>query len=188
MSKIFFFILFLSIIIQAYTYSREDGVAYARAHVHNINHQCGNYISCTPCSYWGSEHCGYAGAGGDCANFVSQCLEAGGLERDDTWYPDSYAWIRVVNLRNYLVDTLGYRIINNASPDDLSVGDVLVYGDNHVAIVVRADSGALEVAQHTSDRLYSTTTSSWWTRKRVMLCGGADQGGFSSCSVIKMNG
>ena len=59
-------------------YSREGGVEYARAHVHNINHQCGYYTDCTPCSYWGSEHCGYSGNGGDCANFVSQCLVLGG--------------------------------------------------------------------------------------------------------------
>ena len=78
MSKIFIFILFLTLYIQTYTYSREGGVEYARAHVHNINHECGNYLSCTPCSYWGSEHCGYTGAGGDCANFVSQCLVLGG--------------------------------------------------------------------------------------------------------------
>ena len=72
-------ILLLSILlISVYSYSRDGGVKYAREHVHNINHQCGTYSACTPCSYWGSEHCGYSGNGGDCANFVSQCLVLGG--------------------------------------------------------------------------------------------------------------
>lgn len=34
--------------------------------------------SCSPWSYWGEESCGYPSHGGDCANFVSQCLLAGG--------------------------------------------------------------------------------------------------------------
>lgn len=32
--------------------------------------------------------------GNDCANFVSQCLVAGGLQTDGTWYAYSRAWIR----------------------------------------------------------------------------------------------
>ena len=72
-------ILLLSILlISVYTCSRDGGVKYAKDHVHNINHKCGTYSACIPCSYWGSEHCGYTSNGGDCANFVSQCVVLGG--------------------------------------------------------------------------------------------------------------
>ena len=43
-------ILLLSILfISVYSYSRDGGVKYARAHVHNINHKCGTH---SIQSYW----------------------------------------------------------------------------------------------------------------------------------------
>ena len=60
-------------------YSRTDAIAYARKYAHSINHVCGeDHLDCSPAAYFGDEHCGYEGAGGDCANFVSQCLVLGG--------------------------------------------------------------------------------------------------------------
>ncbi len=41
----------------------------------------------------------------DCANFVSQCLVAGGLGTNNTWKPKSTAWVRASALRDYLVST-----------------------------------------------------------------------------------
>lgn len=41
--------------------------------------------------------------GGDCTNFVSQCLNAGGLETNNNWTPYSTSWINVNSLRDYLV-------------------------------------------------------------------------------------
>ena len=167
MSKIFFFILFLSIIIQAFTYSREDGVAYARAHVHNINHQCGNYISCTPCSYWGSEHCGYAGAGGDCANFVSQCLVLGGgypkLTGSDNCrgYPCGFEEPGAKRLGSCLAGqgwtrTCGYL---QAPPSNIQAGDVLIYHkdncdsfDAHAVYVTQGGSNPL-ITCHSNEQL-----------------------------------
>ena len=44
------------------------------------NHKCsGKYTDCNPYSYFGGEHCSYGSHGGDCANFVSQCLISGTL-------------------------------------------------------------------------------------------------------------
>ncbi|GGE53711.1 amidase domain-containing protein [Priestia taiwanensis] len=46
----------------------------------------------------------------DCTNFVSQALVAGGVRQDGTWFSkgvgkaDSNAWVRVLELRNWLVN------------------------------------------------------------------------------------
>lgn len=39
----------------------------------------------------------------DCSNFVSNALHHGGLPKDGTWYKGSNAWIRVLELRNWLI-------------------------------------------------------------------------------------
>lgn len=49
------------------------------------------------------EYSNWNGNGGDCANFVSQCIEAGGVLPDDTWYKDSKIWISTSKLANYMV-------------------------------------------------------------------------------------
>lgn len=50
----------------------------------------------------------------DCANFVSQCLGAGGLQRTTTWKPDEYAWVNAKGLANYLI-SLGYSSVRATS-------------------------------------------------------------------------
>ena len=72
------FLLLISLIISAFSYDRNGAINYAYTYAESPNHQCGNYEACTPCSSWGSEACGYESHGGDCANFVSQCLVLGG--------------------------------------------------------------------------------------------------------------
>ena len=71
-------LLFLSLLILSFTYDRDAAVNYAYQYAKTPNHKCGNYLKCTPASYFGREACGYESHGGDCANFVSQCLVLGG--------------------------------------------------------------------------------------------------------------
>ena len=63
-------------------YLRNDAVEYARQNYNKNNHECGNntddYLKCSPFAYFGNEFCNYDSHGGDCANFVSQCLVYGG--------------------------------------------------------------------------------------------------------------
>ena len=73
--KIIFLISFLFYI---FSYNKKKAVEYAYKYASIPNHQCGNYINCTPCSYYGNEACNYTFHGGDSANFVSQCLVLGG--------------------------------------------------------------------------------------------------------------
>lgn len=42
--------------------------------------------------------------GADCTNFVSKAINKGGIPTDGTWYQDSNAWIRVIELKDWLLN------------------------------------------------------------------------------------
>ena len=67
--------------------------------------------------------------GNDCANFVSQCLVAGGLQTDGTWYAYSRAWIRADYLLEWFRAKSEYKnlIVRNPSPSEVKRGDPLFY-------------------------------------------------------------
>lgn len=83
--------------VSAYTYNGRDARRYANQHALNPNPD-------------------YREFSGDCANFVSQCLYAGGIPQDKTWfYKTGYiagigyseAWASANGLKNYLKNNLG---------------------------------------------------------------------------------
>lgn len=56
----------------------------------------------------------FDGIGGDCANFISQIIHAGGINKTDTWRPYTHAWIRVEDLYSYLINKkLGFTLPND---------------------------------------------------------------------------
>ncbi len=121
------------------SYDRQAAYNYAMQWWNSCNHVCGDYKSCTPWSYWGWECCGYSSHGGDCANFVSQCLIAGGhpyLNTGDPCrgYPCGKEEISAKRLGDCLVSkgwkrTCGYHA---PPPSDIDVGDVLIlYYNKH---------------------------------------------------------
>ncbi|MDR3596255.1 amidase domain-containing protein [Clostridium sp.] len=57
----------------------------------------------------------FGGIGGDCANFISQIIHAGGISKTYTWTPYTNAWIRVENLYSYMIGkNLGTAIPNDS--------------------------------------------------------------------------
>lgn len=105
----------------------------------------------------------YAGQGGDCANFVSQCLYAGGIPSDSTWYKDSVSWINNVSLREYLSGKgYGY-LIEDPDPSQIEAGDLLFYKwksysdrTNHVVVCVGKNaSGTPIIDSHTARQLHA---------------------------------
>ena len=76
-------ILSIILLIEIITYDRNKAVEYAQKYANSVNHDCNkSRWSCSPYGYFGSEKCKYKkdkDAFGDCANFVSQCLIAGGM-------------------------------------------------------------------------------------------------------------
>lgn len=148
-------------------YTRSYAVEYAKNHVHNINHKCGVYTACTPCSYFGNEHCGYGDAGGgDCANFVSQCLVLGGghpklIGGSCRGYPCGFEEVGAKRLADCLKEkgwtsTCGYL---QKPPSNLKVGDVLIYASDgcggwnaHATIVTQAGSSP-KITCHSDEQL-----------------------------------
>lgn len=104
---------------------------------------------------------GNSGDGTDCANFVSQCLYAGGLKTGSDWYftydregkrYGNGAWIRVGEMMSMLRNR-GYTGISNPSMNDIHVGDVIFINNNtHVMIVTGRGDGWLEYCAHSTDR------------------------------------
>ncbi len=149
-------------------YSREDAVNYARKWAHSVNHDCsGDYLDCTPASYFGSEHCGYEGAGGDCANFVSQCLVLGGnhpkLKNDNSCrgYPCGFEEPGAHRLGDCLQEMgwtsqCGYLM---KPPANTNAGDVLIYHksgcddfESHAVFVTVGGDNAL-ITCHSHEQL-----------------------------------
>ena len=98
------------------SYNRDNVVSYAKQYAYNYNP---NYI----------DYATYEGSS-DCANFVSQCLYAGGIAMTDTWYyrypgyssPSvSTAWRGAQSLRRFVqsldVVTLSLRWIAAPVPN-----------------------------------------------------------------------
>lgn len=153
------------------SYNRDNVVSYAKQYAYNYNP---NYI----------DYATYEGSS-DCANFVSQCLYAGGIAMTDTWYyrypgyssPSvSTAWRGAQSLRRF-VQSLDVVLLDD--PTSLKRGDVIFTLDsgtsakslrnaNHAVIVSRdvGSDGNIYVYGHDTDkndeiRRRSGETSDW---------------------------
>ncbi len=81
--------------------------------------------------------------GVDCANFVSQCLFAGGLSEDSTWYDQSLAWVNAAGLHDYLAGK-GYSSVL------VSSGGSNIYPGNPVCWIIDRDGNVRTQADGTS--------------------------------------
>eukprot|EP00727_Mastigamoeba_balamuthi_P004798 m51a1_g14316 hypothetical protein (253) ;mRNA; f:10494-11331 len=148
-------------------YNRANAVAYADRYWNTANHDCSSaYTSCTPYSYWGDEHCGYASHGGDCANFVSQCLLAGGHAplsggAPCRGYPCGNEEVGAKNLGDCLAGYKGWTRscgYHMAPPSSITTGDVLIYhagscdGWDAHATIVTSTTGGVKISCHSNDR------------------------------------
>lgn len=152
--KLILCLLFLSSVL---TYDRKAAVDYAYKHVHNINHKCGSgRWQCTPYGYFGNERCNYPQDGGDCANFVSQCLLAGGHKAlkggQCRGIPCGKEEIGALKLAICLRETFGWKRacgFKMPPPSWIQKGDVLMYhagscdsGNAHATLVTIAGKNA----------------------------------------------
>lgn len=161
--KVFILIGLISL-LGVISYDRNAVRNYAKKYWNGANHNCNSaYSSCTPYSYWGGEQCGYPSQGGDCANFVSQCLLAGGHQAlkggECRGYPCGKEEIGALKLGVCLRNTFGWKRscgYHMPPPSDVQVGDVLIYhsgscdsGYAHAVVVVEAGSNP-KIACHSS--------------------------------------
>ena len=110
----------------------------------------------------------FAGCGGDCTNFISQCLFAGSCIMNDTptfgWYfraPGDYApaWTGIIYLYNFLTSNMGNGPTGvETDIASAELGDLIQLGRQdgtwyHTVIVTGMQNGDLLVSAHNNDAL-----------------------------------
>lgn len=123
-------------------------------------------------SYWNtSAYPRFSGdtTNGDCADYVSQALHAGGIPIDPgNWQRlsdsgNSWAWTSVTGLRNYMYNQMGYWNASNFTY--ANAGGVIIIPDSHTMMIVRNDTATRLYSAHTHDRLgqdYGRNANSGW--------------------------
>lgn len=102
-------------------------------------------------SYYNPEYQNFVSSGGDCANFVSQCMYAGGMDKNDTWQPYKAAWIYCPAMISHF-SSRGNRM-TTFTEDDIYPGSIMFYKDYHVVICTGHNSAGTPVINgHTNDR------------------------------------
>ena len=141
---------------RSYNYNVANAIAYADRYCINYN----------------SSYNSYKGRGGDCANFVSQCLYNGGFPQDSVWYKHSVAWI---NVMKQIAHFKQYGSFMSANNGNLLAGNPIYFdwnGDStydHATICVgRNNSGTAILDSHTKD-LYHATWTNWSFSKAATI-------------------
>ena len=122
-----------------YTYKAAAAAAYADKYWKNYNRTYREY------------------RGVDCANFVSQCLYAGGMPRTSDWYPGSVNWINVMgHIRHFREYGTFMTAVNSA----VFKGNPVYYDWNgngtydHVAICVGTNASGMPVVDAHTNNVY----------------------------------
>lgn len=131
-------------------YLRERAVVYARKYAFGQNPIFGNF----------------RGIGGNCTNFVSQCIYAGSCVMNYTptfgWYyvsldDRSPSWTGVQFFYNFMIDNMGVGPFGKeATADEVEIGDVIQLGNNqdgfyHTLLIVGFEGEDPLVAAQTDD-------------------------------------
>ena len=105
------------------------------------------------CKNYNSKYNNYRNDGGDCANFVSQCLKAGGLNLSNCagWVDNKGCLPRVADLKACLKKK-GWKN-SGSKPAGFKAGHVLFLKDKSHAMLASYVSGnTIRVYGHTTDR------------------------------------
>ena len=150
-----------------YTYKAAAAAAYADKYWKNYNRKYREY------------------RGVDCANFVSQCLNAGGLPRTSDWYPESVNWI---NVTGHIRHFKAYGSFMTASDACVSKGNPVYYDWNgngtydHVALCVGKNASGMPVVDAHTNNVYHVPwrMGSRGKRATIRLRSGGVQGTVTS--------
>ena len=144
-------------------YNRENALAYARKYAFSQNSFFANF----------------AGIGGNCTNFVSQCIYAGSCEMNYRptfgWYfisldNRSPSWTGVEYFYNFIIENADVGPFGRvATSDEMEIGDVIQLGRDgegyyHTLLVVGFDGEDILVAAQTDNafaRPLSTYTNDY---------------------------
>ena len=147
-------------IIGGGTYDPSAAVAYANKYVYHGATGQANYDS----YYNNAQYYDYNSVGGDCANFVSQALVAGGMgEQPGVWYYDSSSplgssttssWYNANDLHNFWAsDTTDFQYIGSQGTQYAEPGDVIYLANayGHSEIVDAVTRGTVYIDCHDND-------------------------------------
>ena len=109
----------------------------------------------------------FGGIGGDCTNFISQCLFAGGFKmqysQNGWYYKSSYdrspSWTSVTALQNFLLNNKKNGPQGKFTTlDNVELGDIIqlkqnAYRFNHTLIITKIENGEIYVCAHSNDAL-----------------------------------
>ena len=146
MKTLFLILLLLQNILS--DYNPNNAIAYAQQWAHSRNP---NYHD-------------YSNEGGDCANFVSQCLIAGGLSLSgcEGTYGQGGTIPWVPNIEKCLMKK-GWTRYYNMPSAGIPKGSVIIFNDNqHTVLCVQGGTSPL-VAGHTTDQWMAP--ANWGTKK-----------------------
>ena len=130
-------IIVLFLIGLTLSYDRSAALSYAKQHCRNYNRSYNNY----------------AGKGGDCANFVSQCLKAGGMNLSNCGgWVDSKGCLPAVADLKVCLQRKGWKH-STRKPPGFKAGHVLFSTTHSHAMLASYVSGNnIRVYGHTNDR------------------------------------
>ena len=99
--------------------------------------------------YYKNYNSAYTKYSSDCANFVSQCLYAGGVPTSSEWRKDTTTWIRVKELRPYMVNN-GYA--TRESYTNATAGSfATTTSEGHAVLITLNDGAKVAYTAHTRD-------------------------------------
>lgn len=126
-----------------YSYDVESAVNYADTYALSRNPNYKDYSS-----------------DGNCANYVSQCLSAGGLPETADWKPYKTALVRASTLKDYMGDTYG-NLITDCEESDIYKGNPVFFHSSaansgwHATICVGENNAGVPIIDsNTSDKYH----------------------------------
>ena len=133
-------VIFCLLIVSLSAYNRDKAISYARKYCKNYN----------------SDYKKYTGA--DCANFVSQCLKAGGQSLSGCTGLDAKGAIPYVpNLRSCLTKK-GWKSQKGVS-NKFKGGYPFFIGNDHAMIATAVNGKTVTFCGHTNDRCDATVNN-----------------------------
>jgi hypothetical protein len=158
-------------------YNRSAALAYVARWWNGTNHDCSTpYTACSPFSYWGGESCGYPSHGGDCADFVSQSLLAGGhvplTKEPCRGYPCGREEVGAQRLGACLAANYNWTSKcgpRAAPPTNIVPGDVLIFHvascddtEAHATVVTYVNLPYVGISAHSTDH-HNVSVEGYWS-------------------------
>lgn len=121
-------------------YDRGAAVAYAHLWALTPNYKSYKYID-----------------GADSTNYVSQCVNAGGVPRQGLWQPYTKPWVCVIDFYNWMIKN-GYAVDDGLGCKNARLGDVIQFFHRdaqqwtHSVILTKQDDKGMYYCGHSNER------------------------------------